>query len=62
MICHATGICTFDFTSSIVMQVKKLSSVVGGILNRHGPEALIKHDCDGKLPIIFNHPLCLFSY
>lgn len=62
MIYHSTGIYTFDFTSSIVMQVKKLSSVVGGILNLREPEAIIKHDCDGKLPIIFNHPLCLFSY
>jgi len=44
MIYHFRGRYTFDFTSSIVMQVKKLSSVVRGMLNPLGPEALIKHD------------------
>ena len=62
MIYHSTDIYTFDFTSSIVIQVKKLSSVVGGMLNRRGPEVLTLHVFDEKLPVIFNHPLCIFSY
>jgi hypothetical protein len=44
IIYHSTGIYTFEFTSWIVIQVKKLSLIVGGMLNRCGPEALIKHD------------------